>query len=57
MALKEIFLMKIADLIGAGPHLPSELGFDLIIYDNCAEIVMEKCLQPKEVSNEVYGDL
>lgn len=46
MAIREIFLMKIAHLVGFGPHLHSELGYDLIIYETCVEIFMEECLRP-----------
>jgi len=35
MAIKELFLMKIAASLKVGPETKRWLGFDLIIYSNC----------------------
>jgi len=40
MAIKEIFLMKIASVLRIGPSIKNWLGFDLIIHRSCIEFAM-----------------
>lgn len=48
--IKQCFLMKIGSILEFGPKFMDELGFDMIIFNNCFEILMEKCLQPLDTS-------
>jgi hypothetical protein len=49
-AIKEYFLLKIASILEVGPSSVGEYNcFDLIIYQDCMEFMMEKC---RKINNE-----
>lgn len=41
--IKEYVLFLVASKLEAGPHMNSPCGFDLFIYRNCIEFMMEYC--------------
>jgi hypothetical protein len=43
-ALKEFVLYKIASGAGVGPKLSRYCGFDLVVFRDCIEFSMEKCV-------------
>jgi hypothetical protein len=44
LALREFCLFKIAAALGVGPRLPRVFGFDLVVFSQCIEFSMERCL-------------
>lgn len=41
-AIKEYCCLKIASALGFAPKADNYLGFDMIIFENCVQIAMEK---------------
>ena len=41
--IKEVCILKIAHLLGVGPKTTDLFGFDIVVYNNCAEFAMEYC--------------
>lgn len=48
MAIKELFLFKIASALKTGPCVRNYLGFDLLLYRDCVEFAMERCSEARE---------
>jgi hypothetical protein len=44
-AIKELFLLKIASCLKTGPCVRNYLGFDLLLYRDCMEFAMERCIE------------
>ena len=41
--LKEVFMVKLASVLGVGPKFMSCYGYDLILADNKIEFLTEQC--------------
>jgi serine/threonine protein kinase len=54
-ALRELCFLKVAHGLGLGPKLTNMSGFDLIFYENCVELSMERCEEIPKVIHSI-GD-
>jgi hypothetical protein len=43
MLIREYCLAKIASIVGAGPVVNSQMGFDILVYKDCVLYPMEYC--------------
>jgi hypothetical protein len=42
--IKEFCLLKIAAILNVGPQLNNIFGFDIVVFKDCAEFCMERCI-------------
>ena len=49
-ALLEWSVLKICSALECAPQLEHYLGFDLVIYEDCIQMAMEKCIGLREMS-------
>lgn len=56
MAIKEWTILKICSVLQCSPRMENYLGFDMIIYEDCIQFVMEKGESINEI-DETQGKL
>jgi hypothetical protein len=47
--VKEYSFLKIAGVLGIGPKANQIMGFDFVVYPDCIEFSMERCLEIKQM--------
>lgn len=57
MAIKEFFLLKVSAALKVGPEVKPYQGFDVIVYQNCAQISLELCEEVKQLSSWMKDQL